>query len=419
MESREQDLEQEDGCDSQTIRVLLMTNGFAGVYHQQISVTCKKEFEVSQNGKTKRYAANEIFRIKAGELKKGTCCITSGRGRLRVLSLTRQDGIPSYQGKLEIRKGKDGLLLINELLLRQYLYGVVPSEMNTSSPIEALKAQAICARSFAVRQIKQEGCREYHADMNDSTAYQVYNNIFSNRRAKRAVDETADQVVFYREQVASTYYFSTSCGMTASVEEVWGEEKIPYLQGSLQITEKSRKETGITSLDLSKEQVLKDFLQQTSCQTYDEESSWYRWSLFIGANELSARCNVGRVTKLQIVKREKSGTVTGLLVRGTEGKKKFDTADSIRQLLRPENYPVICSDETEVESLSMLPSACIWIQDGMNEDETGFFIYGGGFGHGVGMSQCGARKMAEEGWSCSDIIRHYFTGCEIKTVPIS
>lgn len=402
----------DSGCDRENIRVLLMTSGYAGEYHDRIAVTSKKEFTVTTGKQQERYAGGETAVFTREKVGKGTCRITSGGGRLKVTSLSRQEGVPSYRGSLEITGRKKGLLLINQLSIGEYLYGVIPSEMETDSPMEALKAQAVCARSFAVRQKEEGRCSQYGADVNDSTDFQVYNNIFEDKRARQAVKNTKDQVLVCQGQVASAYYFSTSWGCVAAVDEVWDSPKTPYLKRKLQITQESRQATGLEKLDLSDENVFQSFITSQMCETYDRNSSWYRWSLQLTAAELELRCNVGRVKRLRITRREKSGMVTGLTVEGTQGKQQFNDAYQIRQFLRPGSRPLELQDGRK-SNVSLLPSAAIMIRDARGRKGRSFMVIGGGFGHGVGMSQCGAQQMAGEGREYSQILSHYFDSCRL------
>ena len=146
--------------------------------------------------------------------------------------MERGCGIPSYAGVIEVFSSEEGMAVINELSLDQYLCKVVPSEMPASYEMEALKAQAVCARSYAVRQMGDYAYPEYKAHVNDSTEFQVYNNSYTAESSSQAVIETDGQVVRYQGDIATTYYYSTSCGKTTNME-AWGSapnEGNAYLQ---------------------------------------------------------------------------------------------------------------------------------------------------------------------------------------------
>ena len=119
-----------------------------------------------------------------------------GEEGITICSIERSQGQPVYSGSLEIKKESDGLVLINELYLEDYLKKVVPSEMPASYEKEALKAQAVCARTYAYRQIQGNTYGQYGAHVDDSTSFQVYNNITTSERTDQAVDETYGQMLF-------------------------------------------------------------------------------------------------------------------------------------------------------------------------------------------------------------------------------
>ena len=131
-----------------------------------------------------------------------------------------------YRGTFTVTSDGTKLTLVNTVPLESYLYGVVPSEMPSSWLDEALKAQAVAARSYAVATRKTAGAFDVYAD----TRSQVYGGILAeSAAASAAVDETAGQVVLYNGAVAITYFSSTSGGKTASIEDVWDSAPVPYL----------------------------------------------------------------------------------------------------------------------------------------------------------------------------------------------
>lgn len=160
-------------------------------------------------------------------------------------------------------KESDGLLLINELDVEDYLTRVVPSEMPSNYELEALKAQAVCARTYAYRQIKANAYSRYGAHVDDSTNYQVYNNTESSERTNLAVKETDGKIVYYNDTPAETYYFSTSCGYSTD-GTIWGASKdeVPYLKG-IGLTEKKK------IPDLTDNDTFLKFIQGQGEQNYD------------------------------------------------------------------------------------------------------------------------------------------------------
>jgi stage II sporulation protein D len=135
-------------------------------------------------------------------------------------------GGKEYRGQLQVNVGRNRLQLVNHLGLEPYLYGVVPREVPSTWPVEALKAQAVVARSYALA-VRKTGAYDVYAD----TRSQVYGGIAAEKpTTNAAVDATATQVLLYEGKVATTFFFSTSGGRTASIEDVWANgSPTPYL----------------------------------------------------------------------------------------------------------------------------------------------------------------------------------------------
>ena len=159
--------------------------------------------------------------------------------KIRVLLLDQDGSIyhkekdagEGYPGELDYYEEPQGWVIVNEVPLEEYLRFVVPSEMPASYALEALKAQAVCARTYAVWQMQEYAYPEYEAHVDDSTSYQVYRKIDSQTSTDQAVEETAGQILLYQEYPVKAYYFATSCGVTTD-EAIWEEgntENSPYL----------------------------------------------------------------------------------------------------------------------------------------------------------------------------------------------
>jgi stage II sporulation protein D len=135
-------------------------------------------------------------------------------------------GKAAYRGQIQVNAGAKALQVVNNVGLEAYLYGVVPREVPFTWPAEALKAQAVVARSYALA-VRKTGAYDLYAD----TRSQVYGGVAAEKPSTNAaVDATARQVLLFESKVATTFFFSTSGGRTASIEDVWaGGEPIPYL----------------------------------------------------------------------------------------------------------------------------------------------------------------------------------------------
>lgn len=436
----------EQAIDQKKIRILLTSSSFGSVYHEQIVIAGTKGMSVSQGKRTKKYSAGEKVVISTAEKsKEKTIVHPESGGRLQLLSIKRQDRHPKYRGILEIRQTKQGLTLVNELTLGEYLYAVVPSELSTGQPMEALKAQAVCARTYAGIHLRSERYDKYGADMDDTTACQVYNNIPEDKRSRQAVKETEGQMVTQNDKLVSTYYYSTSWGKSASGKEVWNTDMdIPYLKSCMQTANQGNG----AAYNLSTESAFRAFLQKKDIVTYDSDADWYRWKLRISADALTARIDallascyasdaakiltqtssgkyqskplkaMGKIKKMRIEKREKSGLVTELVIVGTENVVKVCSQYNIRRVLSPGSANIYYGGGKT--TMSILPSAAFYFEDDITEDgRLDFVIYGGGCGHGTGMSQCGAVEMAEQGKKYPDILKYYFSGCEVAVKSTS
>lgn len=407
-----------------TIRVLINTTGYASYYHDEVSLTADREFTVTRCGKTSTYAAGETVTFTFEKEKEKTERIrietAGGEGKLKLLSVTRSCGNPSYRGSMEIVPAKEGLLLVNELSLEEYLYAVIPSEMPTSYGDEALKVQAVCARSYAFNQLMSGRFRAYGAHVDDSVSCQVYNNAAENDASILAVKETYGLVAAYNGSVITAYYFSTSCGHTASYDEVWeGAGKLSYLTGCLQNEEKE-------TVDFSDEERFRKFILEEETVTYDSDFAWYRWSVELPyeqlREQLAKATGLDTVTKVEVTKRAGSGIALEVSVTGSRKENGAEIEETvpicyqtaIRTAFAPKGTALVRKDGSEVKNMSLLPSA-FFVIDEIREDGklSAVRLFGGGYGHGTGMSQNGVKKMAESGKSYEEIIAHYYTGTEL------
>ena len=206
-----------------SIRVVLMTNDYKSYYHSEVSLEFQGAYQ-TEGAIQKKFSSGEKMILKTGcqELANGSLTFLPENKECRVMltSLKRGQGVPSYRGSLEIYEDEHGLHLVNELPLEEYLCGVVPSEMPASYPKEALKAQAVCARTYACVQLKSKKLEQLHGQVDDSVSYQVYQNIEESESASAAVEETKGEILLKDGNPIQAYYFSTSHGKT-STDEVW------------------------------------------------------------------------------------------------------------------------------------------------------------------------------------------------------
>lgn len=376
------------------IRVLLMTSGYGNFLHDTVSLGADSGLLLAYGDKEEEWKegiltlAPDDPRFAEGKV---TVYPLNGGEEIRVESIERGCGIPAYAGVIEVWSGEEGMAIINELSLEQYLCKVVPSEMPSSYEMEALKAQAVCARSYAARQMEDYAYPQYEAHVNDSTEFQVYNNSYTAESSSQAVAETAGEVVRYQGNIATTYYYSTSCGRTTNME-AWGSasnEGNAYLQ-SIQVCGDEG--------------------------DYEKDLSWYHWRAEIGAETLAgllgsyANTSLGALQNVEVTKRGPGDVALELTAIGTECTVTVETENKIRTALGGSGYTITKNDGSAIDSQNLLPSAFFTIT---KQGDT-YIIEGGGYGHGIGMSQNGANEMAKNGKTYKEILSLFYQDVTIE-----
>lgn len=354
------------------IRVLLTTTDFASRYHESVTI--------SYNGKEVIYKADEL---KNQEYK---VRIPAQKNGIRIMSIERQSGNPVYEGSIEIIPKEEGLTIVNELTLENYLDRVVPSEMPASYEKEALKAQAVCARTYAWKQIQEHSLPDFDADVDDSVSYQVYGNIEPQETSTEAVKETEGQIMTQNGEAVEAYYFSTSAGVT-STDEIWGSTKAaPYLKS-------------------------------VPC-SFDAEEPWSSWTVELPRELLEEKIRDKEGKEEQflsaaVVRRSESGAATGLEVVTDENSFEIRNEYEIREFLAPVGCMITEKDGTQTKGGILLPSAYFKLE---KEQSGNLLISGKGYGHGVGMSQTGANRMAEQGYDYRKILDYFFQNIAIENL---
>lgn len=401
------------------IRVLLMTDNYAGNYHTNVVITSDSMFNVYSGDTTNTYQPGERLELtmESELLANGRVLVEpSEEGqKLSLLSIQRSQGVPEYYGSLEIAKSQEGLYIVNELSLEQYLYSVVPSEMPASYGVEALKAQAVCARSYAYRNILRNNLSSFGAHVNDSSQYQVYNNQTETSETIQAVDETKGQIMTANGEVIEAFYFSTSCGHTTDAD-IWGEgNQLSYIQGKCLSND--------NQIDLQTEEAFEEFIMQ-DYPSFDSEFPWYRWNVVFSLSDIQ-RCleakglssQVGNVTSMEVTRRGKGGVCKELTVTGDKGSVIIEKEYAVRTFLVPNGLALNRKDGEVLTSFSLLPSGFFIAKENWDNGAlTGYTIYGGGFGHGAGMSQNAVKTMVNQGMSYLDILKFFYTGIEIANI---
>ena len=273
------------------------------------------------------------------------------------------------RGALVIIARDAGLLVVNDLDLEAYVKSVVPSEVPVTWPFEALKAQAIVARTFALHKKGERGGQAF--DVDATVQSQVYGGLGSeDLRASEAVDATAGIVVMHEGRLALTPYHSTSAGPTEDASEVWAID-LPYLKG-------------------------------VACP-FDEDSSVYRWERRLPFDAIESALReaghaVGSIATLTPLGRNRSGRVSAVRILHSEGELVLK-GELLRRIIGYQRLPSMRFDVVDVEA----------------GPRGGFDVHlrGGGWGHGVGLCQWGMKTLSERGWTADRIIDYYYPGTNL------
>lgn len=298
------------------------------------------------------YAQNSGGGIALGQWRSGQLWVEpSGDGYVWI-------GDRWYRGKTRLVREGGSIRAINHVDLEEYLYSVVGGEMVASWPLEALKAQAVAARSYALHKRSLAANRLF--DLDGTTTSQVYKGLASEASSThQAVGSTAGQVMTYNGGVILAVFHSSSGGHTENVEDVWSKP-LPYLRGVVD---------------------------------YDQQSPVFQWTKTISASELGRLAgNIGTVKSVTAERLTPRGRVVSLKLVGDRGTKSL-TGKEFRQLLQ-------------------LRSSLFTITPVDNY----FYLVGRGFGHGVGMSQWGAHYLAQQGINYQSILGHYYQGTKLSLI---
>lgn len=349
-----------------------------------------------------------------------------------------------YYGAFEYYRQYGGdISVINVVSMQDYVKGVVPYEMSGSWHIEALKAQALCARSYAYNNLDKHS--KYGFDLCNDVDCQVYRGTSqATTNSDLAVDETIGQYISYEGEIATGFFHSSDGGATEDSENVWSTE-VPYLRGVVDPYEQTYESYyGIWSVSITNEQIAsilqsKNYSINGVSDMYiskytslgnvytltieDLDGKEYNFSKENARIILNSTSNGITVNSTRYRINEKMpGTVFvssdntnvyindqsfstdfGFYIKGEDGRDYFDDIGGMS---------VITADGiTEIElaeSLETVESEPINTPDGT------YVIDGRGWGHNVGMSQYGAKAMAEMGFTAEEIITFYFTGTEVE-----
>ena len=302
-----------------------------------------------------------------------------------------------FNGIIELRAGQNGVLVINEIPLEEYLASVNSSEMSAQAPLEFLKAQTIAARSTVAA---TKGCHHYGEpfDLCNGDHCQCYYGVSRiHARSRQAAQLTAGQVLCHNGIIADTRYAKTCGGVMETFDNVWENFDPAYLQPKFD--------------GIKQDYLLEDAGSYISARPdcwcnpelhpypdyFEYAKPYFRWIYKLGNRELAlllkneTGIDAGVISDIKILRRGKSGRIVSLKIIG-ENEIRLDGELNIRRAF----------------SDSHLPSSCFVI----DREGDKFTLRGAGWGHGVGMCQMGAINMSLAGHTCEEILAHYYPGAE-------
>ena len=396
--------------------------------------------------------------LEVGERRSYRCAALTDRVVLNVEGIHKEDN--AYRGTIECYRSPNGMVLINELPLEEYLYAVVPSEMPASYPPEALKAQAVCARTYAYLYILHAGLPQVGAHVDDTTSYQVYHNISENAATTNAVKETDGMLLTYQGKPAQNYYYSTSCGVgtDAGIWKSGNMQDTVHMQasrlnkeviGHIVSTVIGEGTDSVRTADtLRDEENFRRFITSVDESDLERNEPWYRWTYKVSSIDADGMLkrikeryaaspqsvltktegdyyvsqpieNLGAIWDISVAKRGPGGVADELIIVSDTGTYKIISEYNIRSVLCDRTSEVVRQDGSAVVPASILPSGFFVIETGKDEENVvGYTLIGGGYGHGVGMSQNGAKALGQEGASCEQILTFFFNGCSLEDIAL-
>jgi SpoIID/LytB domain protein len=338
--------------------------------------------------------------------------ITAGTGAIQFKQGKDKKSERLYPGTLRLQPNAYGTYtLVNQVPLETYLRGVVPHEIEGEAPYASVEAQAILARTYVLRNLRRFATDGYQICAN--TNCQVYKGLTGTwADADRAISATAGKVLTYKNELVDALYYSTSGGITAPFSDIWPGAERPYLQTVL---DAPGNVWDLSSQSLDSEDNFRRFISLK--KGFNEEGKeLFRWreeSSLENMNKDLRRyledkkhplANFKTIQQLQVVQRSRSGRALKMTVETDAGVVELEKDEILRAFYAPLSTlfyvePVYKKDSKDSKSLK------------------GYAFIGGGFGHGVGMSQTGSYKLAKMGWSSQRILSFYYPGTQIQ--PLS
>ena len=426
-------------ANSKLVRVGIGNQNFSSYVRESASIYGTGEFEIynkntymttlDSNNQVNISMVGKIFvltDIDGNVINKvsGPIIFKTDFGFLGIKDLKRGGKDAVYRGRLElICAGEGKFYVVNSLDVEDYLKGVVPNEMPVHFGLEALKAQAVAARNYVLSpRVKANP----NYDVVDSVASQVYYGANTEKDlSNQAVDETMGIVATYNWDLILALYSSTAGGYTESYENAFSDPKTKVFPADSKPYLKAVPDNdNFTPLNTEEEA---EKFYTTKPKSFDVNSSYYRWEREWTQEELQSEIQnnivaqsaagfvhpvvqkgetIGKILRLEVLERGLSGKIMRLQIETDNGNYIAEKELVIRRLFTNKG--------------KALPSANLVFKQKFDDEGNLKTIkaYGGGYGHGVGMSQFGAGYMATSlHLPYEKILQHYYSGISLTTEP--
>jgi stage II sporulation protein D len=297
-----------------------------------------------------------------------------------------------YRGKAEVHLMKNGLTVVNKVYLEEYLNSVVAEEMPDSWQSEALKAQAIAARTFALYARNKHESEGF--DICNGTHCQMYGGISGEApNASQAVRATTGTVLYYNGKLIYAPFHAAAGGMTENSEDVWGNN-LPYLRAVMD---------------------------------FDEGTPYYHWQLRFSTTDIQAKLHnsghdIGNLQSIELSKLTRKAKTIAIADRTASGRVKCvcfvgDKARAVLSGNEVRNILGLKSTLFDITVTAINKNSMLKNKDKNSYNTIGeVLIDGYGWGHGLGLSQWGAKIMAEKKYDYKKILHHYYTNVDITKV---
>lgn len=401
----------------------------------------KEEYKVNANSTLTFFEKDGNIVFYAGKvlnISSKRLIIEESDQPMKITSISRGSST-MYEGNLELSLVNNKLMVTNDILVEDYLKKVVPSEMPASWNKEALKAQAVAARTYAYKEFYNKKFMDIGVIVDDSESSQVYNNSNEQETTNQAVLETKGLTMFCENEPIIAYYYSGSSGLSGAGNEVWIENKvideIPYLLGC---------NTTDKEVDTSSEESMLEFFKTIDMYSPSGTSSNFRWLVVMNKDQLRRTLNVniplmkpnypssypilengewvikdfpsdiGEIKNIFVSERGKSGVIVSLQIEAENVTFRIYNQYNIRFTIRPKD----CGSDVIRYNTKANTGNYTSSSKNSNILTSGYFaleiegdtinFYGGGSGHGVGMCQYSANTYASEGKTFKEILQVFY-----------